>query len=149
MRTRSLARPWAVVLALSQSGCSIFLMQAPPSPPIDRPDAPIECSDSILAPAIDTALAVAMIGIGISAFVGPKSSPANGWGSLATAAIFGVPACIGYGKRDRCEAFKAENSACISGNEAACLRLNPKWAPPPGAFPSSTPTSPTTAAATP
>jgi hypothetical protein len=118
----------ALVLASSQCGCSLFVGNVP-SGAIERPDAPVECNDSYLAPAIDTALAVAWVGLGIAAFAGSKATNLEGGGAMIGAACFGGFAALGYVQRSRCEAFKVENSACIAGDGAACLRLNPKWVP--------------------
>jgi hypothetical protein len=119
----------AMLLASSQCGCSFFVRTVP-SGAIERPDAPVECNDSYLPPMIDTALAVAWVGLGIAAFAGSNATNLEGAGAMIGAACFGGFAALGYVQRSRCEAFKVENSACIAGDGAACVRLNPKWVPP-------------------
>ncbi len=125
MRTRLLS----LFLASSQCSCSFFVRTVP-SGPIERPDKPVECNDGYVAPAIDTAIALAWVGIGIAAFAGSKATNLEGGGAMIGAACFGGFAALGYVQRSRCEEVKVENSACIAGDGAACLRLDPGWVPP-------------------
>lgn len=58
-------RPLLVALLLVGCGCSFISVRRPPPPPY-RPDVPLECTQSRLAPGLDTAGAIAMPILGLS-----------------------------------------------------------------------------------
>ncbi len=142
------------LLLVMAPGCSfVFVRGAPSEPPMDPvPTARLECTESAVAPAVDTVLGVmsavgAMIGIaGYAQGCDPPPKPGqweilgrcwdrNMSGGIALAA--GIPALVllgsavyGYVKTSRCRQVNAAIVACQSADLDACQWLSP---PPPPA----------------
>lgn len=128
--------------ALAQSGCSWIFMSRPPDP-VPVPTAPVDCTVSRAAPILDTICSGYFVANGIVlAATQTCPSPTNGTCfdqgtkvagialSAGLATVCGLSAAAGYGYANRCEETKVVNGQCISGNERACLKLNPDWSPP-------------------
>jgi len=142
---QGLARCSAALLLMSglaQSGCSwIFMSRAPDSVPV--PTAPVDCTVSRAAPILDTICSGYFVANGI-VLAASQTCPSPTGGtcfdqgtkvagiitSAALAGVCGFSAAAGYGYANRCEETKEVNGQCMSGNERACLKLNPDWSPP-------------------
>ncbi len=113
-------------LALLVTGCA-FVIRGPPPRPI-RPDAPIRCNTSRVAPVLDSLMAVPLLVGGVLAFAavttsGPtdKASPAAA--SLGTAAIGGLfvwSAIRGFNKTGECREVVEAQRDCWAGVDPAC-----------------------------
>jgi len=135
----------ALLLAgLTGSGCSFLFMQTPKEP-ITAPDAPIECTASGAAPAMDSTCASLGLFL-ISAAATTQSCSGNGGpsGCLTTGEAIGVAvgatamtvactvaAAVGWKRASRCQQLKTLNAWCLGGDLTACQKLVPGWLPPP------------------
>ncbi len=127
---------------VAQSGCSwIFMSRAPD--PVPVPTAPVDCTTSRAAPILDTICSAYFVANGVVLAASQTCPSATGGtcfdqgtkvaGIITSAALAGVcgfSAAAGFGYANRCEETKEVNGLCISGNERACLKLNPDWSPP-------------------
>lgn len=142
----------ALLLAalLPSTGCSwIFMTKAPQ--PVPVPNYPLQCSDSSVAPVLDT-ICAAYFAVNIAALAGATTcenarpgvkcvksddrSAAIGI-DLAIIGLCVASASSGYISSARCGEAKTQNALCITGSDEACRQLNPAWtrpplAPPPG-----------------
>lgn len=156
MTSRTRLRATLLVLALhAASGCSLG-MRVPPDP-IVAPNEPVDCNSSTSAPVLDMLCA----GIFLSGTISLARTPTcddpftvdcidasdRSRAMLVTgglAALCAAGAAVGFQKAGNCERVKTFNAKCISGDEAACLKLNSSWKPPmkvPGA-PAAPPAAP-------
>lgn len=144
MTSSSLSRSALLVAVLHLfSGCSWAFMTKPPEP-VMTPSYPVECTSSRAAPVLDTICAGYFVANGIywaaqtscdSASFGEtcaeSSTKTSGLLlSAGLAALCALSAGSGYGTATKCEAVKTQNAMCITGDEAACKRLNSTWTPP-------------------
>ncbi len=138
----------AVVLAaLATSGCSLVAVRPPPpSPP--PPGTPLECTQSRVAPGLDTAGAivtpvVGLAALGICAFVQTQQSWASEpqdlrcgtflWATLGITAAYAGSAIYGFHETGVCRSLAARTAV----EEAPPSRpLPPELAPVPRAAPS-------------
>ena len=131
------------ILFLLHSGCSwAFMHRAPQT--VEAPNYPVECTSSRAAPALDTICAGYFVVNGLVLATRTscdQASPGQSCVESGTktggillsaglATLCAVSAGTGYGNANRCEAVKSANALCITGNEAACRQLNPRWSPP-------------------
>lgn len=152
------------ILVSSTSGCS-FAMQKPPET-IARPDQPVRCDSSSTSPTLDAICALIFLPAAVRLALS-KTCEDNPFdpncvdrgarnGAAAVSAglgvLCGVAAARGFGAAGRCQEVKNTNARCITGDEAACQRLNSAWTPtmrlpaaqPPGGW--APPAAPATAA---
>jgi hypothetical protein len=135
----------AILLALSVAplgGCSLAFMNRAPHP-VAVPNYPVECTSSRAAPVLDTIFGGYFVANGLywaaqttcnnSSFdpdcVNSDDRSSGMLVSAGLAALLTASAVAGYRKAGQCQAVKAENAACITGDEQACLRLSPNWRP--------------------
>ena len=144
MTPRSLSRTALLVAVLhAASGCSWAFMHKAPEP-VAAPNYPVECTSSRAAPVLDTICAGYFVANGIY-WASQKSCASASFGescvesgtkttgvllSAGLAALCAAAAVSGYPNATKCEAVKAQNALCITGDEAACKRLNSSWTPP-------------------
>lgn len=144
MTASTLSRSALLVAALHlASGCSWAFMTKPPEP-VMTPNYPVECTSSRAAPVLDTICAGYFVANGIY-WAAQTSCDSAAFGetcaesstkttgillSAGLAALCAVSAGSGYGTATRCEAVKTQNAMCITGDEAACVKLNSSWKPP-------------------
>lgn len=125
------------------TGCSWAFMQKAPEP-VAAPNYPVDCTASRAAPVLDTICAGYFVANGIY-LASQKTCDQAAFGetcvdsgtktggillSAGLATLCAVSAGSGYGNAKRCEGVKSENALCITGDEAACKRLNATWQPP-------------------
>jgi len=118
-------------------------MQRAPEPVV-TPSYPVDCTTSVAAPVLDTICAGYFVLNGL-VLAGAKSCDSASFGescvesstktsgvllSAGLAALCAVSASSGYGSSSKCGAVKTQNALCITGDEAACRRLNSSWTPP-------------------
>jgi hypothetical protein len=118
-------------------------MQKPPET-VMAPNYPVECTTSRAAPVLDTICSGYFVANAV-VLAGMKSCDDAGFGescvesstktggiilSAGLAALCAVSAGSGYGTATKCEAIKTQNAMCITGDEAACKKLNSAWTPP-------------------
>lgn len=153
----------ALLVALLQaaSGCSWAFMQRPPEV-VPTPQYPVECTSSKVAPVLDAICAGYFVANGIfwaaekscdqaSIYESCAESDAKTTGVLLSAGLAvlcAASASSGFTTAGKCQEVKNQNVMCITGDEAACLKLNSTWKPPlqlPAAPASATETNPSPA----
>jgi hypothetical protein len=137
----------ALLLAalLPSTGCSFALMIPAPAP-VPIPDAPLECSQTVVPPVLDTVLlgatAAGVVGLAKESceFSGRSRSCEQRRNLLLGAgvgllALLTASAWDGFKEGSRCAALQQQSALCIRGSDAACAVLNPDWERPPLAAP--------------
>ncbi len=133
----------AIVLLHFTSACSLVFMSKAPEPVV-APTYPVDCTSSNVAPVLDSICGGYFFANGIllaaartcdraapgQSCVDSSARPAGIALSVGLAALCTASAVSGVRSASRCSEVKASNALCITGDEAACLRLNPAWSPP-------------------
>ncbi len=86
----------AAVLAVFQSGCfSAWAIQHPPSPPIDTRE-PLQCTRNVVAPAVDTGIALLFGTVAVALIVGGQGNTDSVSRSVVTSAgaMLGIPTVL-------------------------------------------------------
>jgi len=129
-----------LILAVASSGCSFAFMQKAPSP-VPAPNYPLDCTDSIAAPVLDTICAGYFVLNTIVLAALPNCAQASfgqtcvndsqrGGGillSVGLGILCAAAAGSGYGVASRCSQAKGLNALCITGDGAACRTLRGDW----------------------
>ncbi len=119
----------AAVLALFlEPGCvSLWAIQRPPSPPID-PREPLECTRAVVAPVVDTGIALGIAGGLVAGWAGTAGEGAP-IVALATL-ILAIPAALstgsaawGFAATARCRELDEALDQCLKGDPASCGML--------------------------
>jgi hypothetical protein len=111
---------------------------------VAAPNYPIDCTTSRGAPVLDTVCLGYFVINGIylatvkdcaqASFGDTCYSSSTKTGGILLSAGLGLlcalSASSGYGSASRCENIKDLNALCITGDQTACQRLRPGWAPP-------------------
>jgi hypothetical protein len=111
--TRHRALAAGTMLVFATSACSFITLRRPPAADIERP-ANVECTESVAAPVVDTAIALTYVALGMfvlakggtgccsgpECFGGCPSGMAVG--GLIGGAIFGASAVYGFTMTNRC-----------------------------------------------
>lgn len=118
------ARHVAAALALACGGCSFVAVRRAPPAPL-APDAPLECTQSRVAPALDVAGAVATPVLGLTAWgvcsivesmqswsSDPKRLGCGAflWGGILSAAVYTGAAVYGFHETGTCRRLVAERA---------------------------------------
>ncbi len=119
------------------SGCSFFLVDGRPSPPLDQ-NRHVECTTSQAAPAVDVALGALSAGFGTVTLATLPKSPCSdfscigadaikgvGIGALVVGAIYLASGTYGFIKTNACKNALAAQRACADGDKEMCDRLTP------------------------
>jgi len=119
---RTVATFAAVSLFAQGTGCSLLLMQRPPSGPLE-PAPPIECTSSHDLSKADSTLGWTFMAVGGVAAGVSMGYPPLLWGGVASALVGAL--LLGssfYGRQAAtdCVETKARQFECASGVEAAC-----------------------------
>lgn len=124
MRT-SRARALGAAALVATCGCSLVSVRRPPPPPL-VPDAPLECTQSRVAPVLDTvgAIAVPLVGLGLwlvctytASMQSWSSDPVNLqcgsllWGTALSTAAYTGSAVYGYQATGSCRRLAAQRRA--------------------------------------
>lgn len=132
-----------VLLVHTASGCSWAFMQRAPET-VATPNYPVECTSSRAAPVLDAICAGYFVANGL-VLAGSKTCDQASFGescvesstrntgmvlSAGLAVLCAVSAGSGFGMATRCQEVKTTNAMCITGDEAACKKLNSNWTPP-------------------
>jgi hypothetical protein len=144
MTTSTLSRSALLVTILHlASGCSWAFMTKPPEPVL-TPNYPVECTSSRAAPVLDTICSGYFV-VNAVVLAGMKSCDEAAFGescvesgtktggmilSAGLATLCAISAGSGYGMATKCGEVKTQNAMCITGDEAACKKLNSTWTPP-------------------
>ncbi len=134
------------VLLAPLTACSWLAVSKPPDGPID-PTADLHCTESMVAPAADTAGALVFGALGTLAMYelvvnqcknpGDEQGPmqaycaALGLPALAFATAYGFSAVYGFKHAARCLELVETKNACVRGEAAACQILLSPAAPEP------------------
>jgi hypothetical protein len=119
---RTAATLVAVSLLAQGTGCSLLLMQRPPSGPLE-PAPPIECTSSHDLARADSILGWTFLAVGGVAAGASMGYPPLLWGGVASAlagALLLGSSFYGRQAATDCVETKARQFECASGVEAAC-----------------------------
>jgi hypothetical protein len=133
----SRARPLLAAALVAGCGCSFVAVQRPPPPPV-RPGAPLECTQSRIAPALDTAGAIGtpILGFamwGLCAYTSAMQSWSSDptrlkcgpvlWGTVLATAAYTGSAVYGYHSTAECRRLAEQRQAIVPSTGMPAARM--------------------------
>ncbi|HEY6099061.1 MAG TPA: hypothetical protein VIW03_06510 [Anaeromyxobacter sp.] len=121
------AHPLVAAALVCGCGCSFIAVHRPPPPPV-APDAPLECTQSRVAPALDTAGAVGtpivgLVAWGLCTFTSAMQSWSSDpnplkcgpvlWGTILSTAAYAGSAVYGYRATADCRRLAERRKAAV------------------------------------